>query len=299
MVGFFFTRGLRQNWSAVRQIHLQVNGWSVVSVVLFAVAVAVSGSLWGDIVTRLGGGHVGRLEAIRVQCASWLMKYVPGQVGSVANKLVWAGGRGISRTLVLLTFVYENVFLLVGSIVPAGVILLLWPGAEAGSGNVWRTVLPAVLALLPLVLISDRRVLGWGVGLAARRLLKRDVPKEYFLSPRANLGYQIVFLVPRIINGAGFLAVAASFLHVPAGSALPLAAAYVLAGAVGILAVFVPSGLGVRESVVVVLASRYIPVEQAIVLALVARLYSTVGDAVIALLYAVLKFWDPERRKQP
>ncbi|NTW42780.1 MAG: UPF0104 family protein, partial [Cellulomonadaceae bacterium] len=60
----------------------------------------------------------------------------------------------------------------------------------------------------------------------------------------------------------------------------------------GILAVFVPSGLGVRESVFVLIATAYMPVEQAIVIALLARLYSLIGDGVVALVYAVLKLRD-------
>ncbi len=292
VVAYFFGTGLRRNWSAVQEIDFHVDGWSVVAVVLFAVAVVVSGLLWGDMVSRLGAVRVTRLEAVRVQCASWLLKYIPGQVGSVTNKIVWAGDRGISRSLAVLSFVYENVFLLIGSIVPTGIILLLWPSARSSSGNVWSSVLPAVLALIPLLLVADRRFFGWGVGIVARRALKREVPPEYFLGPRAAVTYQLAFLVPRIINGAGFIAVAASFIDLPPGSMVPLAAAYVLAGAIGILAVFVPSGLGVRESVIVVLASRYIPVEQAIVLSLAARLLSTMGDGVIALIYAALKFSD-------
>ena len=51
---------------------------------------------------------------------------------------------------------------------------------------------------------------------------------------------------------------------------LPFAAAYVLAGAIGILAIFVPSGIGVREAIIVLVLSQYIPVAQAIVISLIA-----------------------------
>lgn len=43
-----------------------------------------------------------------MQSASWLLKYVPGQVGAVVNKAVWAAKKRISRVLVIVTFVYEN-----------------------------------------------------------------------------------------------------------------------------------------------------------------------------------------------
>lgn len=285
---YLFGRVLAGNWEAVRQIDLQFNGYSVAAVLLFAVAVVISGLLWGAMTTHLGGGRIDMLEAVRVHSASWLLKYIPGQVGSVTNKVLWAGQRGISRTLVLISFVYENVFLLIGSIVPTFVILLL-ADSFVGSGDETSMLLPAVLALVPLILVTDRRVFRWAVKLIARRALKQDVPQEYFLSSRAALGYQLAFLLPRVVNGVGFVLIARSFLDVESSAYLPLAATYVLAGAVGILAVFVPSGLGVRESVIVLLASRYMPVEQAIVLSLLARLYSTIGDGIVALVYAGLK----------
>lgn len=290
VVAVLFGRTLADNWSAVQGIDVRVDGWSVASVLLFAAAVVLSGVLWGDMVQRLGDRRVGVLEAVRVQCASWLLKYIPGQVGSVANKVVWGTQRGIPRTLVAITFVYENVFLLIGSIAPTVVILFLADAFRDGDGGAFTQVLPAVLALVPLLLVTERTVFRRAVGLVGRRVLKRDVPPEYFLSRRAALGYQLAFLGPRVLNGLGFVCIVVSFLPVPASAYLPLAAAYVLAGAIGILAVFVPSGLGVREGVIVLFASRYMPVEQAIVLSLVARLYSTVADGVVAALYAALRF---------
>lgn len=299
VVAWFFGRGLADNWDAVREIDVRVNGWTVAAVVLFAAAVVLSGLLWGAVLEHLGGVHVGRLEAVRVQCASWLLKYIPGQVGSVANKVVWGAGRGISRTLVVITFVYENVFLLIGSIVPAVVVLAFADAFTDPSADLVQALLPALLAVVPLLLVMDRRVFRWGLNLVAKRALKRDVPHEYFLSPGRSLRYQLEFLLPRVLNGLGFVLIAVSFLDVPASAYLPLAAAYVLAGAVGIMAVFVPSGLGVREGVVVLLASRYMPVEQAIVLSLVARLLSTVGDGVVALVYAALKARSLRAARRP
>jgi glycosyltransferase 2 family protein len=289
LVGWFFGRALADNWAAVREIEIRVNGWSVGAVALFGGAVVLSGLLWGSMVSRLSGTPVGAADAIRVQCASWLLKYVPGQVGSVANKVLWAGQQGISRSLVVITFVYENAFLLLGSIIPTVVILLLADGLAGLGGDGWEALLPVLLALVPLLLVTDRRVFRRAVNLLSRRALGRDLPQEHFLSTRATMTYQLLYLLPRVVNGVGFVLVVVSFLDVPRSAYVPLAAAYVLAGAVGILAVFVPSGIGVRESVVVLLASRYMPVEQAIVLSLLARLYSTLGDVVVALVYTALK----------
>ena len=68
--------------------------------------------------------------------------------------------------------------------------------------------------------------------------------------------------------------------------ALAFATAYVLSIAIGVLAIFAPSGLGVREATIVLILSQFIPAAQAIVIALLARLISTASDALVAILYA-------------
>jgi hypothetical protein len=230
------------------------------------------------------------LEAIRVQFASWLLKYIPGHIGLVVNKLLWAKGRGTSRLLLVLSVVYENAFLLIVSIVPMVPLLLAWQALGGDGLGLTSTVWIGIAVLLPVLVVTHRRVFSWAVNLLARRTLGRTVPEKHFLSFREALGFQAGFLIPRVLNGIGICMIAAAFSDAGPGSWVPLAAGYAVAGALGILAVVVPSGLGVRESVFVFFASSYMPVEQAIVVSLAARILSTVGDAVIAVAYAGLRF---------
>ena len=292
MVGVLFTRALVRNADALAGVDLRPDGWLVASVLLFALAVAVSGVLWGRMVAQLGEVRVGVLESIRVHCLSWLLKYIPGQVGSVVNKLTWAKARGIPRSLASLSFFYENAFLIIGSIVPPGLILLTLGAVDLSDiGTVWLTA----ASVVPLLLLTSRPVLQRGTNLLARRIWRRDIPQEYFLGSIPALKYQLLYLIPRVVNGGGLVLIAISMFDVPASAYVPLASAYIFAGAAGILAVFVPSGIGVRESVFVLLAVAYLPVEQAIVLALAARLLATLGDGVVAAGYGVLRFTTPRQ----
>lgn len=294
VVGFFFARALAANWEQVVELDVEFNGWSLASIVIFAVAVPVSGVLWWQMLRMLTPTRTGIIEVIAVQCLSWILKYVPGQVGSVANKLAWAHQRGISKSLVGITFVYENAFLLTASIVPTSAILLASLGSQVFLDNAVSLLLP-LLVLLPFMVIANPRWFHWVVSQLLRRSLKREVPAEYFLTSRQGLLLQVEFFVPRVLNGIGFLFVGASVLDLAPETWLPLAAGYVLAGAVGILAFFVPSGLGVREAVIVLIASQYMPTAQAIVLALLSRLFATVADVLVAALYGLLRFLDRQK----
>jgi hypothetical protein len=287
-VGALFGRTLAQNWDQVREENLAFDVRMVWCVLLFAAAVPISGVLWKRILDVLdtGGRQVAVIDAVNVQCASWLLKYVPGQVGSVLNKVLWGQRRGISRTLVLITFVYENIFLQLASIVPAVAVLMISTGFGVFSTNMSLVLLP-LLVLVPMLLLMSRRTFHAIVSAAGRRVLKSEIPETYFLHPRDALRLQAEFLIPRLLNGVGFVLATTAVVDVGSGAWLPLASAYVLAGAIGILAVFVPSGLGVRESIIVIFASSYMSVSEAIVVALLARLLSVISDAVIAAIYGV------------
>lgn len=282
VVAYFFGKSLYRNLDALKDIDFSVNGWTISSVLLFALAVVSSGVLWGRMVSQLSGIRVPDLEAIRVHSSSWLLKYVPGQVGSIVNKVAWAKGYGISQMLVTLTFVYENVFLIVGSMVPP-TIILLFTGTLDLTGN--HALLAALLSLIPLVGLTSKQVFSWMSNIVARHTIKREVPSEYFLESGQSLKYQLWYLVPRVVNGLGVVAIAKTMFDPAPSTYLPLACAYIIAGAVGILAIAVPSGIGVRESVFVFLALPYISSSEAIVLSLAARLWATLADVVVAAAY--------------
>ncbi|WP_127818206.1 lysylphosphatidylglycerol synthase domain-containing protein [Microbacterium sp. CPCC 204701] len=299
VVAYFFAVALWENWDRIAAEHLAFDLLWVVATLLFAVAVPVTGLLWGRMVRLLDPSRESRvtpLEAIVVQCASWLLKYIPGQVGSVVNKVVWAGKKGVSRSLVAITFVYENVFLQIASLVPSVVILLASLGPQIFGDNATLLVLP-LLVLIPMVAVGYKPFFHALVNVPARRVLKSEVPPDYFLTSWQAVRFSFEFLCPRILNGVGFVLLAETATDIGPAQWLPFAAAYVLAGAVGILAFFVPSGLGVREAVIVLILSQYIPVPEAIVISLLARLLSTLGDGLIALLYVGLRRAIPKEHR--
>ncbi|WP_062210403.1 lysylphosphatidylglycerol synthase domain-containing protein [Demequina oxidasica] len=296
VVAYFFAKALADNWDAIQDADLSWGWWAPAALVLFVAAVAISGWLWGRIVAVLSGKHLPVRESIRVHFSSWLLKYIPGQAGFVVNKVAWGKRRGLSRLLVLISVVYENAFLLLGSTVPMLAILLV---ARAGDGEITHAVWFAVAAVVPLIVLLHPAVFHRIVNLLARRTLKREVPPEYFLRTGSVWKYQLAFLLPRVINGIGVVAIAIAVADAAPSSWLPLVAAYALAGAVGILAVFVPSGLGVRESVFVLFATPYLGLEQAIIVSLAARVLATVADLLIAGAYGLLTASAKRRGELP
>ncbi|MCR2813590.1 MULTISPECIES: lysylphosphatidylglycerol synthase domain-containing protein [Microbacterium] len=284
-VAVFFGLALVDNWDRVAAEQLNPDWLWLPATAIFAVAVPLTGLLWARMLRVLSPSvTLAAREAVALQCASWLLKYIPGQVGSVVNKVAWAARKGISRSLVVITFVYENVFLQIASIVPAGVILLISLGPGLFGDNAALLITPVVV-LVPLLMMMYKPFFHGLVNFPVRRILKHDIPPQYFLGSVQVLRFIGEFVGPRVLNGVAFVMIASTVASVPIEHWLPFAAAYVLAGAIGILAFFVPSGLGVREAVIVLVLSQYISVAEAIIISLLARLLSTVADLLVAAIY--------------
>lgn len=279
--GYFFARALEKNWSNLQEINFSVNAYTAISIILFTLAVVYSGLLWGRIVEDLTQKSLPRKEAIRVHISSWLLKYVPGQAGSYINKVAWGAKQGYSKKVITITFIYENAFLTLASVALSLPVLGLFYSDVSSNTSLFVPLL-LVVALLPFL---SKKVFFKLFNTVFKKLRNQTIDEKYFLGTKKLIEYFLRFMIPRVITAAAFIFVAASFLHITPDMYIGLGAIYVLAGIVGLLAIFVPSGLGVREAVIVLLARNYFPTETAIALSLLARLYGTVGDGVLGLLY--------------
>lgn len=291
-VGYFMAGTLARNWSTIQSYDLKPNGYSVAGTLFFVVAVMSTGWLWGRLLARLTGKPVKGYEAVRVQISSWLLKYVPGQVGSFVGKLSWGKAAGYPQKQITVSFVYENVLLINSSLLLSLPILALLFFDRLGAN---LGMLAPALVAIPLLILSHKPVFYRVANTILTRAKKEPIEKESLLGFRELVGQHLLFMVPRIINAVGFVLIAASITHVTPSMWLGLGATYILAGIIGILALFVPSGIGVREGVIILFASAYFPVEVATLIALLARFYATIADGILALLYYGIKQF--EKRK--
>jgi uncharacterized membrane protein YbhN (UPF0104 family) len=286
ITGSFFVKTLSHNWQNVKDLSLGLSLLSLCAIILFVVSVVSSGVLWGEIVSLLSKQKIKTKEAIQIHLVSWMLKYIPGQAGSYLNKLNWGVKIGLSKKLITNAFVYETVLQAFASIIPT-IPIVIWLFLEDVSSSL-STFVP-LLVVLPMLAVMNKRIFSTLINWISLRLRYELFNQDMFLENKPLWRLQLKFIIPRVINGAAFVFVAASLLPVSIGMYIPLAAIYVLAGIIGLLAIFVPSGLGVREAVIVLLAKSYFSTEEAIALALIARFYATIADVGVLGLFLVTK----------
>lgn len=285
IIAYLVIRSLIRNLERLQGETIPVDINTTAALILFTAAVPVTGALWGSVITRLSKHEVSSLEGARVHIASWLLKYIPGQVGSIAWKITWGTRMGIAKTAITISFLYENIFLAIASTAFTLPIII---GFLGPSSKGFKYVLIG-LAIAAIFGILSARPVFYRLAKLIIKVTKRkvDLKKDMLLGAGEIINYQLAFLIPRIFNGVGFALITWSIVSISLTEAFYVGAVYVLAGIIGILAIFVPSGIGVREGVIVLLLSSIMPVELAIFAAVVGRLYATVADILLSLIYAL------------
>ena len=283
LVAILFARALQRDWDNVRDTVMTISWVSWTSILFFVFAVVVSGVLWGRIVTRLSGQRVTLHDAVRIHAASWLLKYVPGQVGSLVNKISWGSKHGYKKKLIATSVLYENVLMVFASLILSVPLLFVAASKLTDSTIVW-----ALVMIVPMLVVCNQRVFYTLLNAVLKIAKRKPLLQNELLTSRQIFANTLYYMIPRILNGIGFVVIASAMFAVTPDMYVPVASIFIFAGIIGMLALFVPSGIGVREGIIVLLMSVYIPADQAIVLALVARFFTTIADLGVLVLYLLL-----------
>ena len=233
-------------------------GWIGAALALTTCGVLAGGFIWLAILRQLGSRTSPRLVAVYFQAQ--LAKYIPGTVWQYAGRAALARTRGIPLRTVSLSVPAE----LGACAVAAGLVSTLLLGTFPALG--------AFLVLIVLILDGRRRD-----GTLARildRLGRRDV----VVGLRAALIAVPPYVAAWLAIGSGFWLTARGLINVPAAEIGTYIGAFCGAWVVGLLAVFAPGGLGVREAVIVALLRSRIGSADAVVVAAASRSILTLID---------------------
>lgn len=259
--------------------------WSwlfVLGGVLFVTGVLVGGLNWHRLIVLISDIRLPLWVTVRGHSESWLHRYIPG-VGYLGHKIVWARNHGVTRGAATTAFLSEQILIQASSfgfgIVTVGSALLF-------AGNItpylWLLIVLTIVGII--VFIFSGSTVEKFVNLIRRKRGIDGDSAHHFLSPAHSTALFGQFVLPRIVNALAVVAITIAIVPVTAEQALTLGGSYAIASAIGILAVFVPSGLGVRESVFVGFATLGgVSLIDSIMLSIVVRVISTVSDAAIGV----------------
>lgn len=285
LVVFFVYRSVSVQLAKSRFLELHfsagylVAAWAVIALyyLLFA------GGLL--LVIRAMGYPARYRDIFKLSFAANLGKYLPGGVWQVAGKVAMARQAGVDRHAALVATTVESAVSVTG-----GLLLFLTTtvlGAPFPSDvpkwPLYALMVGIFVALQPQIFA---RVVALGM-----RLLKIEGEPPH-LRFRAIVALVLYYAAIWVVAGAGFWLFTRSLTADPGASVFAYAGYYAAAAVGGLLVLFVPAGLGVREGFLVTLMGGVVSggVAVAWVVAFAARVWSTAMELVMSGIAVALPF---------
>lgn len=206
-----------------------------------------------------------------------LGKYLPGSIWTVVAQAEVAARLGVPRRR---SAVAGLLSVLLSALAGLTIGVVALPGLLDAGGSRWYLLL---LLLLPIGAAGlHPRVLGPVIRLAFR-LVRRE-PPEKDLSGRAIAVTAVAFVAAWACLGAQVWVLVVDLGGDPSDAVVPSVFGYALAASVGMLAVFLPAGVVLREVVLVLLLEPVMGRTAATAAVILSRFVVTVSDVVAAVL---------------
>jgi glycosyltransferase 2 family protein len=287
----FLGRVVWENWNQVRGAAFSFRAVPLLlSTLIFVVSYFIQTWAWYLITLRLEVALPLR-ETVATWFYSQLGKYLPGKVWLLLGRFYLYDSKGKSKKAITVALYLEAVTLIMAASLVFLLSLLFLKEAKPFTLGI---PLPGVILLFLLCLFSlHPRVLQKLFNTVLVRL-KRE-PFHIPISYLQILWILTVCVLSWIVGGIGFYLFVDSVFIASPKQILFLTGALAISSTIGLLALFAPSGLGVREGVLVYLLSSIMPTSVAVILSVLTRLWMTLIEiGLIGVVYLLNKFRKKE-----
>lgn len=268
--------------------HLHLNWWYLGLASVLALVTRYMGTFtWFTILKTLGATDLHlQKQLIYVYAKAWMGRYIPGTAPWILGKIYFASKHGISKQKLAVSSLLEGGLQVVTMLVFA-LALLVFDKRLDVLGDGFKALMIGVAIVGIIVLIP--KVFNRLITLTYRLLRRKELPVEHLARPRTIISGASLYLVNAVINGLSLFFIAKGVDPGLSYSNIAFAmGAASLAGAASMLAIFAPSGLGVREGIQLVLFSLVMPKELALAVTVITRLWSVGIDFVFFGLSRIL-----------
>ena len=262
----------RLSWHAAPLIAGSILVWANLALLLAAWTVSL----------RWCAQRIRYVDAARVWFTANLARFLPGTVWQFASLAVMSARYGLSTVAATATVLLEQIVLLV-----TGLLVLAALSPSVLHAAWWQTALVVAAVLGAAGLALPRPGGRLGVWLEARVPAVRLLWSQ--LGPMQLAAFTLMLVLPWVLYGVAFRLLALGLLDHPAGSWSDYTAAFTGSYVAGIIAVFAPAGLLVREAALVkALMTVGVGGADAVILAVASRVWLTLlelaaGAVVMAL----------------
>ena len=253
---------------------------------IYGVAMMFIAESWHHIISGTSGATLSRFTTWPSFGVTQVAKYLPGNVFHYVGRHIWLKRQGVTHRAALTGTVWEIALMSASALGCAAIVLMISP---IDIGAVPATQVSVVSAILLGALL-----LGLLVVVVVRRRapsLAEFIPREPSLI-RSPLALMVFFG----LQGAAFCLL---FWTIGARPPIGAAAIAILAWLVGYVTPGAPGGIGSREAVIVALATPLTSPADALILAGLFRVVTTLGDLVCFAISSLFARGSPDRVVEP
>ncbi|MCK4662592.1 MAG: flippase-like domain-containing protein [Bacteroidales bacterium] len=284
-----FIKTLITNWTKIQSFQFDLNiPLYFFSTLILILVIFLWGALWNLLLRDLNSKQLSFHESFKIQVQAWFGKYIPGKVGLVGIKFYLGKKKSINSTTLGISTIYENIFQIVTAFLVSVPILFYFSLKELGENPFLYQILP-LLFIVGLFIFIHPKVFFYFINLGLKLIKKQPISKKYFLTSGQIVKYVILYSIGIIANGIAFFLFIQSITPLSLEYLIPTIGVFNFAGVIGLLAIFVPAGLGVREGLIVLLLQAYMPLEIVIFISILSRLWITVADGILGIYVLLVK----------
>lgn len=229
-----------------------------------------------------------RRVAMSVCWMAGIGKYIPGKVAILANTMYLLSFYNIRAAIAAIIPALNNGLAVLVSLLVSSPLLLspqTYGKIPFSRMGFFLVIIFGCVALWPRVFLG---IINTFLGLMKR-------PRIPMTLTFRQMGYPICIVLGQcLLTGLSTWCMARAIAPLDAASVLPIVSVNAMAGALGILALFAPAGIGIREGVFLVMLSQFVGEEPAALLTICLRLLQVITDVLMAGVGMVLFHFAPK-----
>jgi uncharacterized membrane protein YbhN (UPF0104 family) len=278
----FLGKMVWDNWSQVKVASFTPKPFSLIlSTLIFAFSYFIQIWAWYLITLKLGIAI-----SIRETLESWFYsqmgKYLPGKVWLLLGRFYFYESKGKSKKAISIALYLETATILLAAGLLFLTALIFFKEIKLfGYENRWGwLVVPFILAFVFIHPRILQKIVNWLFIRFKREPISLTITYPYVLF------IFFVCILAWLVGGVGFYLFLVSVFPVSSQHLIFLTGALAISSTLGLIAIFVPGGVGVREGALVYLLSFIMPGSVAVILSILTRLWMTLIEiGLIGVIY--------------
>lgn len=243
---------------------------------------------WQTLLNHFMDRKLTRDKLYMIYAKSWLGRYIPGKVAWIGGKIYFAAQEKIDTNVAVITSFLDSV-LQVFSCMLVGVVFFIFTDTTQVSPD---TVRMLYLMTVVMIIVLIPPVFNRIVSIGYKVLKRKELGKEYWMDTKTLTKGTSLVVLSKLVSGIGTSCIIwALYPELTFSQFVFSIGVFSVSTAIGMAALFAPAGLGVKESMQLLLLSIIVPKEIGAITVTLVSIQSVVIDISFYLIAkAILKF---------